>query len=275
MCLKTLQKIENKKMTHMKNLYVIAKREFISYISSPMMYLIYGIFFFLLGMMFIFQLDSFNEYCRSVSAEIVPLKLSLLDVNFNVLGNLSKNIAFVIIFFLPIITMKLIAEERKTRTIELLMTSPISSYEIVLGKFFAALLLWVILCLCLVVYPWILTNLPNVYIDWGVFFTSLLGLVLYGMLGIAVGLLASSLTDSPLISAFVGFVFMAILYFIIFIALKTDTPFGNFFYGISTLGHLVSFFSGVVDTSNIVYFLSSTIFVLFLAERVLESQRWR
>lgn len=262
-------------MKTVKNIYIICLRELKTYITSPMLYFVLGLFFLLAGYFFVLLLDQFDETCKRASAELLMWRLQTLDINADVLTRQLLNIAFICIFFLPIITMRSIAEEKKNKTIELLMTSPITSMEIVLGKFFAMCGIWLIILILTFMYPLIVANLPLINLDWYYYLSALLGLFLFGLMGISIGLLASSITDNQLIAAVSGFAISAILYFIVNIYNITDSPIGNFAYNISTLTHFLDFSRGIIDTSNIVYFLTGTFFILFVTERVLESQRWR
>ena len=155
------------------------------------------------------------------------------------------------------------------------MTSPISSLDIVLGKYFAATILWIFILAITFIYPMLIKNLPEIQIDWGTYLASTLGLFLFGALGIAIGLLASSLTENQLISAIIGFALCAILYFLYNLYQVTDSTLSQLFYDFSSISHYLDFYKGVIDTSNIVYFVTAILFTLFVAERILESQRWR
>lgn len=262
-------------MISVNKVSIVAKRELKSYITSPISYLAIGIFFILSGIMFTRTLDHFDEICKRFSAEMVPLKLQMLDINVFVLAQHFANLELICIVFLPILTMRLISEEKRNKTIELLMTSPISSLEIILGKFLSMACIWLIILAITFVYPFILSHLPSITIDWSTYFSGMLGIFLYGLFGIAVGLFASTTTENNFISAIIAFAITATLYFIFNIGLISDSPFGNFLYHLSTSPHLSQFIKGIVDTSSVIYFFSAIFFALFLAERTLESQRWR
>ncbi|MEW5820452.1 MAG: ABC transporter permease subunit [Cyanobacteriota bacterium] len=262
-------------MVSTKNIYYIAVREFRTIITSPMMYIVLALFFFVSNFFFLLSLEAFNDMCTSFSSDLAAFRISALDINSMVLTQQFINMAFVCIFFLPIFTMRLVADEKKNHTVELLMTSPISSTEIILGKFFAISVIWVIILTITLMYPFSVIQLPYITIDWANFFCALLGLFLYGLFGISIGLFASSLTDNLLISAMIAFFLMAVLYFLINISSVTDSPIGNFAYAVSTFPHFNEFARGLIDTKNIAYFVLGIFFVLFSSERVLESQRWR
>lgn len=258
-----------------KNIYTIALREIKSYITSPMIYIVLGCFFLVANMFFVMSIDTFDELCKRLAAEMLAIKLSALDVNAHVLARQLLNVGFVCIFFLPVFTMRLISDEKKNKTIEFLMTSPITSLDIILGKFLAMVVLWIGILLMLFMYPLAVVNLPEVTVDWSFYLSVMFGLFLFGIFCISIGLFASCLTENQLVSAVIGFLITAFLYFIINIAILTDNPIGRFAYEISSYPHLEEFIRGVIDTKNVLYFLLGTTFMLFVSERVLESQRWR
>ena len=220
---------------------LISKKEFKSYITSPATYVIIGIFFVLSGFMFVGFLDYFDEECKKVAQQAVTLKLQALDVNVFVLQSHFKNIETLSLVFFPILTMKLFSEERKNKTLELLMTSPISSLEIVLGKFFSMYALWFFVLLFLLIYPFIIMHLPAVTVDWLTFLSGMLGVFLYGLLGISIGMIASVLTENNFISAIIAFATMTLLYYVFVLGIYADSAFGEFFYIISTYSHFDAF----------------------------------
>ena len=260
-------------MKSIKNIYHIGLRELKTYITAPMTYIIMAALFLIANMLFLTTLERFDEACKRASVEMIPSILNSLDINFYVLSPQNLNIAFLCIFFLPIFTMKLVADEKKNHTIELLMTSPITSLEIILGKFWAMSVVWIIILGLTFMYPLAISRLPLIQIDWAYYLSGLLGLFLYGLFGIAIGLFASSLTDNLLIASVVGFFTMGLLYFLINIAVISDTPLGRLAYTLSSFPHLNEFLKGIIDTKNIAYFLLGTGFMLFVSERILESQR--
>jgi ABC-2 type transport system permease protein len=258
-----------------KNIYVIALRETKSYITSPMFYIVLGVFLLMSGFYFYTFLIDFDVYCKQVASQQIPLKISTLDLNVFVIRRHILNLAFISIFFLPIFTMRLLSEEKKNKTIELLMTSPIRSFEIIAGKYLSICLLWLFVCVVITIYPLLMMNLPEVSIDWPTYFATLGGFYLYSMLIMAIGLLASALTENQLVAAIIGFAISALLYFMYNLYQITESLIGRVFYDFSSISHFLDFYKGVIDTSNIVYYLTAAFFVLFVTERVLESQRWR
>lgn len=262
-------------MSALKNIYIIALREIKSFITSPMMYVVVAVFFLIANLLFIGSLEAFDEMCKTFGAEVSGFKLSALDINSHVLTRQIINLAFICIFFLPILSMRLLSDEKKNRTIELLMTSPVSSLEIIIGKFIGICSIWLCILALTFMYPFSVQHLPLIQIDWGYYLGAFFGLFLFGIFGLSIGLFASALTDNGLISAVIGFFIMGTLYFLINIAVISDSPIGNFAYALSSYPHIETFAKGIIDTKEILYFLLGTGFILFVSERVLESQRWR
>lgn len=262
-------------MNSVCNIYNIFKRELRSYITSPMFYVVLAAFFFFSGLLFMMSLNNFDEYCKTISSQANPTALQSLDINAAVLTGQLSNIAFICIFFLPVFTMKLIAEERKNKTLELLMTSPISSYEIIIGKFLSVSVIWVLILAITFTYVALIVSLPYIQIYWSTYFTALFGLFLFGLLGISIGLFSSTLTENQLISAVIGFVISASIYFLANVYQVADSLLANISYKISSFTNFIEIARGNLDTSCIIYFVTATAFLLFLSERVLESQRWR
>jgi ABC-2 type transport system permease protein len=180
---------------------------------------------------------------------------------------------FILPWLAPVLTMRLLAEEQKIGTIELLLTAPVRDWEVVLGKFAAsmafylgtlALTLWYVLML-----EWRGNPQP------GPLLSGYLGIILYGAAGISIGLLASSLTSNQIVAAVVS---LGVLVLLTFLEIGADQFSGVGSTIVGQLGlttHLDDFVRGVVDTSNIVYYVSLTAVFLFLTVRVLETRRWK
>jgi ABC-2 type transport system permease protein len=237
----------------MKNTLTIAWKETKTYFSSPMAYIIIAVYTGLASYYFV----------TSVSG-ILP--------EASIRGFLYPS-TLIFALLAPVITMRLLAEEQKLGTLELLMTAPVRDYEIVLGKFLAALA------------SLISTLVPTIYLvllliwfgspDVGPILSGYLGLILFGMAAVSVGLLASSLTANQIVAAVVS---MGTLILLTVIGLAESYVGGIFtevVRQLSITNHFEDFARGVVDTHDLVYFLIFTIFLLFLTVRSLESRRWR
>lgn len=203
--------------------------------------------------------------------------LNLTDM---VVGPLFAQLAVIMLFLIPVLTMRLMAEERSGRTMELLMTLPIRSYEIIIGKYLAALtLMW-----CAFVLMLIFPALLEVYgqsgsgdwaVDWSTVFTSYLGLFLFAASGIAIGLFWSSMTHSMLVSGFGSFITLIMLWVLGWKAYGDAGFWAELFGYLSIINHIEGFVRGMVKLSDLVYYLSLTLLGIFLSHRMLEAQRWQ
>lgn len=188
-------------------------------------------------------------------------------------------ISFSLLVMVPLITMRLFAEERKLGTLESLLTTPLTAVELVLAKFAGSLVFYAVLWLPVVAYTVIQQNLSPVealqFPDFGALRAGFLGILLVGGLYMAIGLLMSSLTSNQIVSAISGFALLAVLFFsMLFLAYTSPNPsariVGQYF---SSYAHLLDFSRGIVDGRTVVLYLSGTAWVLFAAVRVVESKR--
>ncbi len=179
-----------------------------------------------------------------------------------------------LIILLPLLSMRAFAEERKLRTFELLGTSPIGINEIVIGKFLSIYLIFLgLLCLTGVV-PLILSLFSS--FSWNAVLTGYLGLALLGGLYLSTGVLASALTENQIVAALLSFGALFLLWLLGVIGQNMgDNAFGNTITYLSFGGHFDRLVRGLVDTKDLVYYLSGTVLMLFLAHRSVESQRWK
>jgi ABC-2 type transport system permease protein len=188
-------------------------------------------------------------------------------------------ISFSLLVMVPLITMRLFAEERKLGTLESLLTTPLTAVELVLAKFAGSLVFYAVLWLPVVAYTVIQQNLSPVealqFPDFGALRAGFLGILLVGGLYMAIGLLMSSLTSNQIVAAISGFALLAVLFFsMLFLAYTSPNPsariVGQYF---SSYAHLLDFSRGIVDGRTVVLYLSGTAWVLFAAVRVVESKR--
>ena len=230
---------------------IIARREFRSFFNSPAAYIVICMFLLLMGIFFWNPFFLINR--ASVRSMFGLASILLLPTA-------------------PAMTMGLLAEERRTGTIELLLTMPVKDTEVIIGKYLGALGLLSVLLLCTLPYPISVASLGH--LDWGPVFSGYLALLLQGGAMLALGMLASSWTENQLIAFFTGgamcFGFWIISRFIPFMpqGLASVAEWVSFDY------HFENLLRGVIDSRNIIYFLSLIGFSLALAFRSLESRRW-
>jgi ABC-2 type transport system permease protein len=243
----------------MRNVFAIAKREVKSYLVSPIAYLVTAAFLLLCGLYFGITLLLMAEYGDAPTVRPT--------IDFAVI---------IFVFAAPLLTMRLLAQERRMGTLELILTSPVKEWELVLGKFCAGLAFYLIMIVPTLLYPLVLELFGNP--DWGPVLSGYMGLVLFGAVLLSVGVLASALTQSQIVAAVLGIAGNFFLYFFLgwFVYIPgTGSRAGNVLRLLDLQGHLQTFLSGALDTRDIVYCLSLTAFFLFLTTRVLEARRWR
>ena len=240
----------------------VASKDIRVYFGSPMAYIVAMTFMLATGVAFLWDLGSpfpeaslANFFGGSVQAG-------------NVFGA-----ALVLIPFGPILTMRLLAEERKMGTLELLLTAPVRDWEVILGKYSASLV-FLVFMLALTGYYVLLLSVfgrPDV----GPILSGYLGIVLYGMVALSVGIFSSALTSNQVVAAVLGTAIMGLLYGMSRLGQLVGGKFGDILVFVGLEGRLDDFIVGIVDSSSIVYFVSLVCLFLFLAWRVLESRRWR
>jgi ABC-2 type transport system permease protein len=196
-----------------------------------------------------------------------------MDVNDLVIRQLLSNLSVIGLFMIPMITMRLFAEEKRSGTIELLTTSPVRDIEVIIGKWLAALALYaaVLAISALSVASLFLYGRPDI----SPILTGYLGLLLQGGSLLAIGTFISTLTKNQIIAAFATFAVSLLLWFLDAISAVESAPWAKVVAYLSVISHSESFAKGVIDTRDVIYYVSLTFLALFLTARSLESLRWR
>ncbi len=246
-------------------------KELRSYFVSPVVYVVGAVFLLIVGLL---------AYLYIVFAGAQAIQLlqmhgqASINLNDLVFRNLFSSIRFVLLIILPILTMRLFAEERKLRTFEFLMTSPIGLNEIVAGKFMSVFLVFLGLLGLTGLIPLTLSLFSD--FDWYPVMTGYLGLTLLGALFLAIGVLASALTENQIVAAFVSFGLLLVLWLMAGLgSLLGDTAAGQVISYLSFMEHYDHLVRGLVDTTDLMYFFSALVLMLFLTHRVVDSARWR
>jgi ABC-2 type transport system permease protein len=257
-------------MTSVRNITAIAGKELRSYFASPMAYIIIGLFALLFGVFFNAFLQAFlDESQRSAMMG----GGGALNVNDRMIRGVLLNAAIIILFVMPMITMRTYAEEKRSGTIELLLTSPLTDVQIILGKFLGAMGLFAAMLLVTMLDIAILFRLGNP--EWKPIVTGYLGLLLMGGCFISVGLLISSLTKNQIVAGFMTFAVFLLLWVINWFG-EGSGPTGRAVLSfLSITEHLDDFTRGIIDTKHVVYYLSFITFGLFLTAKSVDSERWR
>lgn len=250
----------------------IVAKELRSYFVSPIVYVVGAVFLLIFGVLsYLAVVNAGAQAVRLMQIQGAAAQLNLNDLVFR---PTFYSIAIVLLLILPLLTMRLFAEERKLRTFELLMTSPIGINEMVVGKFLGAYAIFLGLLGLSGIVPVILSFYSS--FDWNPVLTGYLGLALLGALFLATGVLASALTENQIVAAFLSFGLLILVWLLGGVgSVLGDTPLGNILSYLSFIEHYDRFVRGLVDTKDLVYYSSGMLLMLFLAHRVVESQRWK
>ncbi len=241
------------------------------YFGSPVAYVVFT-FFLLISGWFFSQIFLFYSDI-SMRSFMQPQFGQNLSITDNVMRPLFTNMSVVLLFFIPMLTMRLFAEEKRAGTMELLLTYPVRDGEVLAGKFLAAAALYLLLLALTFLYPGLVAYFTRV--EWGPILTGYLGLLLVGSTFLAVGLLISSLTENQIVAGFGTF---GVLLAFWVIGWGAEFAGGNLravLQYLSVTEHMDGFSRGLVDTKDLVYYGSAIVLALFLALRSLESKRWR
>lgn len=257
----------------MRNAITIAGRELRSLFVSPIAYVVLTGFLLIGGWFFFNLLARFNFLLNIYAAMNNPQFAAQMNLNDMVVAPLLHNLSVVLVILMPMITMRTFAEEKRLGTYELLMTSPLSIGEIVAGKFLSAVVFVLVMIGLTTVYPLILMLYGNPEI--GMIASGYLGLLLLAISFAAVGLLTSSFTENQIIAAVSCFAILLLLYIISWPAETAGGGLGSVLKYLSLTEHFSEMVKGVIDTKDLVYFVSVIGLSLFLTLRSVESVRWR
>ena len=243
-----------------RNVITIAKRELASYFNAPLAYIVtalsllgFGVYFFL------YKGGVWDIGRASVSRlfDLVPIVFCLVTI--------------------PMFTMRALSEEKRVGTIELLITLPVRDSEVILGKFIGAFAMVFIQIVLLLAYPiamfWQPFHLGS--FDWGPFLSATLGLTLMSSAGVGIGMMFSGLTESQILSFFMSFATLGLLYFIGELVQYMPGAVGDVVAFFSFSSRYEAFARGVIDTRAVVYFVSVTVLSVLVAFRTLESRKWK
>jgi len=249
----------------MRNVWIIARREYKHYFTSPIAYVVAFIFVFIIGWSFssgIIQAITYLAYGQSYvpGVEIV----------------IGLYMILLLLFSMPAITMRSVAEELKMGTMELLLTAPVKDWELIVGKWLGALLFMLTLLAVTLVFPLVLNLLVKPGIDQGTVLTGYLGLILMTASLLAIGVFISSLTNNQVIAFIINFAIVLVLWFVLQpLGSDTSSSGSQILSYMNFINHYLSFFRGTIDLSDIVYYLSLTSLGLFLGTVSIEVRRWR
>ena len=249
----------------------IYKKEMRLYFTSPIAWVILTIFLFIAGYFF-YSIFAFFTLASMQSA-MNPAMARDLNVTDSVLRPLFSNISVILLLLMPLVTMRLFAEERRSGTIELLLTYPVRDGAVLIGKYLAGLTLYAIMLALTLFYPLLVAYFARV--EWGPLATGYLGLLLMGATFLGVGIFASSLTENQIVASIITFGVLLIFWVIGWSSDYLGGTWGRVLSHLSLIEHFDSFAKGVLDTRDVLYFVDFTIVALFLTLRSLEARRWK
>jgi len=255
----------------MTNIWSLMKKEIRAYFGSPIAYIVIFSFLLLAGYFFYNLVMYFNAQAMEMAQN--PYYAQQINIHERVFLPMFGNLSIILIFVIPLLTMRLLAEEKKNGTDELLYTSPLSVSQIILGKYLAALVMLAImlgLTALLSIFAFSLGN-PEL----GPWLTGYLGLFLMGATFIAIGLFFSSLTENQIVAAVLTLMTLLLFLLLNWVSSLGSGSWRSVVSYLSFSDHFEDMLRGILDTKDIAYFLSFSLFGLFLAHSVLQSRRWR
>ena len=252
------------------NTLAIAHKELRAYFVSPIAYVIIGGFAFLYGYFYIAILSFFVRQSMQMLQMGGP---PTANINEMMIRPLMQNVTVLVLFVMPMITMRTYSEEKRSGTIELLLTSPLTDLQIVLGKFLGAMALYVVMLAVTLIHVAILFIYGNP--EWKPIATAYLGLLLLGGSFISLGLFISSLTKNQIVAAMITFAVFLFLWIITWIGSVSGPTVSGITTYLSIIDLGEDFWKGVIDTTHLIYYLSFITFGLFLTVKSVDSERWR
>ena len=253
---------------------LLFKRELQSYFGSLIAYVTITMFLVIAGYFFYNLLATFSVVSFQAQTNVMLAKqYQLLNINETVVRPLFGNISIIMLLMTPLLTMRLFSEEKKTGTIELLLTYPVKDVDVVISKFLACFAVFLVMILLTVTFPILLMALgePEVM----PIITGYLGLILLGAAFVSLGMFTSSLTENQIVSASICLGVLFFFWLMSYSAAFVSADFGRVITYLSINEHIASLAKGVVDTEDVIYYLCFTALFLFLTLRSLESKRWR
>ena len=256
----------------MNNILAIANKELRGYFASPIAYIVIGLFALAYGYFFYALLLFFDRQSMQL-AGLGAGAGATANVNEQLISPAFQNTMVVFLFVLPMVTMRTYSEEKRSGTIELLLTAPLTDFQIIMGKFLGALGLYAAMLAITLIHIGVLFSLGNP--EWLPILTSYLGMLLMGGCFISIGLLISSMTRNQIVAGMVTFVVFLMLWVIDWVATFMGPTAQAVLSYLSFTAHLTDFMRGVIDTKHVIYYVSFIAFGLFLTARSVDTERWR
>jgi len=254
----------------MNNILAIANKELRGYFASPIAYIVIGLFALAYGYFFYALLLYFDRMSMQMANAGGG---GSSNVNEQLISPSFNNTMVVFLFILPMVTMRTYSEEKRSGTIELLLTAPLTDFQIIMGKFLGAMALYASMLAITLIHIGLLFAIGNP--EPLPIVTSYLGMLLMGGCFVAVGLLISSMTKNQIVAGMVTFIVFLMLWVIDWVATFMGPTGQAILSYLSFTQHLSDFMRGVIDTKHVVYYVSFIAFGLFLTARSVDTERWR
>ena len=256
----------------MSNILAIAHKELKSYFSSPIAYIVIGLWALLYGYFFIAILSFFVRQSMQMN-QFGMQGPQAMNVNQQLIRPLMTNVTIMILFLMPMVTMRTYSEEKRSGTIELLLTSPLTDFQIIMGKFLGAMALFGVMLAVTGIHIGLLFVYGRP--EWKPIVTAYLGLLLLGGCFISLGLFISSLTKNQIVAGMVSFAVFLLLWIITWIGSFAGPTADKLTNYLSIIEHFDDFTKGVLDTTHVIYYVSFITFGLFLTAKSVDMERWR
>ena len=258
----------------MRGILNIAWRELRAYFVSPMAYVILTCVLFIVGLFFYGMVEAYSRYSMQFAGN--PEFSRQINLHDFVIRGFYSTFGFIMLFVAPMVSMRILAEEKRQGTAEMLLTSPLTTGQLVVGKYLGAFAFGLFLLVVTMQYPLFLLFM-GARPELGSLMAAYLGtLLLIGAL-LAIGIFSSSLTSSQIVAAIIAFVISLFFWVVGFLGdiVGQGSEYSDLLKSLSLNEHFEEFLKGVVDTGSMIYFLTFILFGLFLTQRVLDSGRWR
>jgi len=253
----------------MTNILAIARKELRSYFASPIGYVVIGMYALVFGF---FYAVGLNWFVRQ-SMQGPGMGGGALNINQQMIRYVLMNLTVINLLVVPLVTMRTYAEERRSGTIELLMTSPVTDLQIIVGKFLGAMSLYAAMLGITLVHMAILFVYGNP--EWKPIASGYLGLLLLGGCFVSLGLFFSSLTRNQIVAGMFTFAVLLLFWILDWVGSLAGPGVEKVVGYLSLTGHLEDFVRGVIDSQHVIYYLSFITFSLFITAKAVDSERWR
>ncbi len=264
----------------MGNIITMARKELNIYFTTIIGYAGFGTYAFLMGLVFITTLNKYQNFTQFYLANQQPQLLEQLNFNDAIITPMLSTGLWMYLFFIPFLTMRQFAEEKSNRTFELLMTAPISSLQLVLGKFLGVAAMVATMTAIPLVFPIILhvygsSSSPGSPVEWMPVLSGFLSVFLMGIVFASMGMLVSALTESQIVAALLTFALLLVNFVTPMLAQRLDGEWRSVVEYITPVTHVMRGLQGRLLLSDLVYFCSCAAAYLYFTLRVVESHRWR